>query len=762
MNRSPIGTNQRVIVICVKYSDAATTRMANASDWATVLNNQVSAFYGRATYNQTTFQFEVPSGGPADGWFSLGYPSSSYSWRGTGQDAIRLADPYVNFANYDRVLVITNWPDFGGQGTWGWAWAVGDGIEYYDMSTTPATGQRVMSLSIVNEWVASAFGETGDAGAAVAGHELGHQLDVQTHYGDLRFAPGPGRDTITPWDIMGLSPFQRHFLGWAKRERGWLAAARVTTVGAPVPPASIDQTVRVKPLETSTPNGTQLIRIPFSNGTPFSGLVVENRQATNGDEQLPASGILLSLVDESPNVWYGFKDIVLEDSSAPGNLDAAPLGVGQGYVDSGYGISVDVTNQVGADYDVRVRYQMPANRSDPAITPWGAPPWETPDIWIDSQKNGWDTYRYTDSAGNPTGQGDDAWVNHANRVYVRIRNLGAQVATNVRVQVFVNQPPGLGDAGPDWAPIGAIVFASVPAGGAPVQDFVLWTPTVAAHTCLRAVIDDQVGELSSTNNMAQENVALFETSTGSPWEPVELKLNVYNPHQGERTTASFVVSDIPEGWGVIVDPPQLELDPGGSGSVFFAAHPAGPPDIEDERLRAILDKYQAGFIGKPSIQAVVPYADTFVPIGGVDVWVHMVDRTELSLKATGDPQKVEVTGQLRPAVAEAIIAIDAVDEGGTSTVTHLRTNADGIYSGIVGSDKPLRSVQALFAGDATNRSAESDEVKTDGMGTGPSDGGSGGGGTGGRTGCRTSAAIQAVVLIVVAIGLVSLVGSALG
>jgi M6 family metalloprotease-like protein len=710
MNRSPIGLNQRTIVICVKYSDVATTRLANGSDWATLLNSQVNTFYTRATYNQTGFQFESPTGAPANGWFSLGYPRANYSWRQTGLDAVRLADPYVNYANYDRVAVITNSPDFSGQGAWGAGWAVGEGVEFYDGSTTPATGMRVMSLSVVNEWVASYAGETGDAAAAVVGHELGHQLDLQTHYGDVRFAPGIGRDTITPWDIMGLSPFQRHFLGWAKSERGWLASARIATVGAPTTSALIDQTIRVKPLETATNSGTQLIKVPFSNGAPFSGLVVENRQASNGDEQIPESGILLSLVDESPNVWYGFKDIVLDDATAPGNNNAAPLGVGQGYADPGYGINVDVTNQVGTDYDVRVRYQTPANRPDPAITPWGAPPWETADIWIDSQRNGWDTYRYKDAAGNPIGQGDDAWVNHANRVYVRIRNVGAQVATNVRVQVFVNQPPGMGDAGPSWAPIGAIIFPSVPAGGAPVQDFVLWTPTIDAHTCLRAIIDDMPGELSSTNNSAQENVSLFETSTGSPWEPIEMKLQVFNPHQGEPTTATFQVRDVPEGWSVIVDPPSLDLDPGGSGSVYFAAHAAGPPGIEDERLQAILEKYQPGFIGKPSIVAMVPYADTFVPIGGVDVWVHLVERTEIDLRAQGDEREIEVSGQIRPAIGEAVIAIDARDGDGEPTVWHVRTNADGIFEGRFELKTRVRTVQASFAGDDVNRSAESDVI----------------------------------------------------
>lgn len=711
MNRSPIGVNQRVIVICVTYSDAATTRLAQASDWVTLLNAQTNNFYTRATYNQTSFTFEGPVGAPGNGWLALGYASSGYNFGTTGRDAIRLADPFVNFASYDRVCVITNSAGFGGQGGAGFGWPVGEGAEYFDMSTTPATGMRIMSLCITNEWVASYAGENGDAGAAVIGHELGHQLSLPTHYGDVRFSPGLSRDTITPWDIMGLSPLQRHFLGWAKGERGWLAGARIQTIGAPTTPALIDQTIRVKPLETATNSGTQLIKVPFSNATPFNGLVVENRQAINGDEQLPASGVLLSTVNESPNVWYGYRDIVIEDPSAPGDLNQAPLGAGQSYAEAEYGINIDVVSQVGTDYDVRVRYQMPTSRADPAITPWGAPPYETPDIWIDSDKNGWDVYRYKDAAGNPIGQGDDAWVNHQNRVYVRIRNLGTQAASNVRVQVEVNQPPGMGDAGPGWAGIGTIIFGTVPAGGATVQDFVLWTPTVGAHTCIRATIEDSPGELSTTNNRAQENVSAFETSTGSPWEPIEMKLMVYNPHQDERTTAQFVVRDVPEGWGIVIDPPELELDPGGSGSVYFAAHPAGPPDIEDERLNEVLRKYQPGFIGKPSIEAMVPYADTFVPIGGVDVWVHLVERTDLDVKARAEDKEIQVSGQLRPAVAEAVIAIEARGLRGKPSIWHAQTNADGVFEARLPAKTRIQTIQASFAGDDIYRSAESEVVE---------------------------------------------------
>ncbi len=111
-----IGKNQKMLVICVKFSNVSTTRLAKSSDWVTLLNQEVSGYYKQATFNQTTFKFESPSGTPGNGWFDLGYPDTSYEFFKTAQYAINLIDPHVNFASYDRVLVITNWPHYGGIG----------------------------------------------------------------------------------------------------------------------------------------------------------------------------------------------------------------------------------------------------------------------------------------------------------------------------------------------------------------------------------------------------------------------------------------------------------------------------------------------------------------------------------------------------------------------------------------------------------------------------------------------------------------------
>jgi hypothetical protein len=90
--------------------------------------------------------------------------------------------------------------------------------------------------------------------------------------------------------------------------------------------------------------------------------------------------------------------------------------------------------------------------------------------------------------------------------------------------------------------------------------------------------------------------------------------------------------------------------------------------------------------------------------------VHLVERTELDLKAEGDESEIGLNGQIRPAIAEAVIAIDMRDADGESYVRHVRTNADGIFEDRFSPKSEVRTVQASFAGDETHRSAESEVI----------------------------------------------------
>lgn len=701
-----LGTQQRVLVICVKWKDVAGTRLPTANDWVNLLNNETNNFYNQATFNQTNFHFETPQGPgvPVDGWFTLDYNLNDFDdkpdskFRTVGQAAIDLADPFVDFSQYHRVLVITNKPKFGGKGTQGpWWWKTNEGTEKNFKEDGDTVGKRLMTLAMVNEWE-DGLGTAFDDAASVVAHELGHNVKVRTHYTDIKWFPGTKLDAVTPWDIMGESPSLNHFLGWAKADRQWIPAASVQTVGPPSG-ADIDTTITLKPQETGT-NGVQAIKIPFTKEGPFQGYVVENRRKINGDENLPNEGVLISLVNENPDTVQPC--LVVPDPGTPNKMNQAPLEVGDSFNDPTYNITINVVSQTGNDYKVRVQYKLPPNaKPDPMIIPWGHPPHETVDIWIDSEKNGWGTYKYTDANGNPVGNGDDAWVDHNNRVYVRVRNIGPGVATNVKVGVYRNHPPGMGAKGDDWKKVGIIVFPSI-LPGQTVEDYVKWKPTVGKHTCLKAIIEDIPGELSTANNLAQENVSHFYTTPGSPYKPVGLQMMVRNPLAAETTPVHFHVRDIPDGWTVSVDPVSMELAPGGIGYVNFTVYPP-----EEDR---------PGMTGKPKIEALVPYADTFISIGGVDTWVNLVNPTTLTLglvsgRTVQVGQRVAVEGRLTPAIANARIAVE-FSIGEQSEIVYANTDANGGFSaGFTPTTAGLWKAQAFYDGSDMQAPAESAPVR---------------------------------------------------
>ena len=334
--------------------------MANSSEWVSLLTSQVNTFYDQATFHTTDFTFELPPdqpGGPADGWFSLGYAVSGYRYTKTGQDAINLVDSFVDFAQYNGVLVVTNNSGFGCQTLSGSWWKTTRGSERVRLESGVAVHERQMGLSIINEWHNHDYGLSYDEAVAVAVHEIRHQLDLPTHYADLQWSPGMTRDSITRWDVMGLSPFQHHFLGWAKADRQWLTPGRIRTVGPPLD-HDIDTTITLAPLEQDV-NAIQLIKVPLAT-VPFVGYVVENRQQINGDQGLPSAGVLVSLVDENPMVIYGQKVIVMDNEPSPGSLlDGAALGVGGSFSDNERNISISVASSTDNNYDVRIQYPLP-------------------------------------------------------------------------------------------------------------------------------------------------------------------------------------------------------------------------------------------------------------------------------------------------------------------------------------------------------------------------------------------------------------------
>lgn len=325
----------------------------------------------------------------------------------------------------------------------------------------------------------------------------------------------------------------------------------------------------------------------------------------NGDfaNGIPDEGVLIERVVVGGDPWVTLQ--------APTGLNRNSLWkVGQTFDGGSDGILIVVTQQFDEDnYCITVRYDKRANQPDVALHPWTSPPgdtWETTDIWVDSPVNGYDTYRYgswNDLWGNPVprGNGDDPAVGMVNRLYARVRNVGTQTATDVKVNWEITDPPGLGIAGANgWAPIGSVdknqfpALASI-AAGAYVDVYVEWTPNFALtpeqlaegrfsfHTCVRVKLDTVAGETVVGNqdgDREQENINYFQAVTdGGDTAVFDGVIRLRNDDLVNKKYFYLnYETDVPDAWLVNVNNGVMgvELQPNEVREIPVVIKPQGP------------------------------------------------------------------------------------------------------------------------------------------------------------------------------------------
>lgn len=283
----------------------------SADEWQVILNKDVNAYYSRATYGQTTFEFvvlkkpwitwssvtilgitiKVPSFDLWEllygkGWWAS--PHSFQDWcnsdskgdcKGGGPDpriyALQIAEKFVGIdelKKYDppRMAALDNIHNRGAQIIW------------------PTYKGKIFAAVGVREDVDDKLA------VAILSHELGHSVGLP----DLYDSPGMG-----DWDIMAWDPPYNHFSAWAKRHVVWMPDDAVVTI---LPPESKKEVTKVDlgalAIPPTTTNPKRVVRIPFTSLDldRFLGYHVECRLRINGDENLPQEGILIISVDEDP------------------------------------------------------------------------------------------------------------------------------------------------------------------------------------------------------------------------------------------------------------------------------------------------------------------------------------------------------------------------------------------------------------------------------------------------------------------------------
>ena len=335
-------------------------------------------------------------------------------------------------------------------------------------------------------------------------------------------------------------------------------------------------------------------------------------------------------------------------------------------------------------YRVRVSWGQPGSWFDLETRRWqNPPPYESEDIWIDSEENGWGVYEHSDAAanpgvpGNPVLNGDRPWVGHDNRVMARVWNHGDIAQNNVRVDFAEVVPPGQS---------GGYTFdtdyVNIPAGGSAIATGI-WRPKKVPaneHGCVAAQVEYRdwdlsaqvIGERNQNNNTAQENIGDFYVSASSPYESIELPFEFASPLP-DPCEMSFRAHGLEPGWSLRVEPYRFRLQPGESmqGRVLLEAEDTVPlEDPEEGSLAPTI-----------SLEAMVRIGCTWEPIGGFSMIAHTVRRSEMDV--TVDPAGggthvgVEARDTVGPIVrANVAVALVLGDERVVS-VTRFETDADG-------------------------------------------------------------------------------------
>jgi immune inhibitor A len=208
-------------------------------------------------------------------------------------DAVRLADPTVDFSQFDgdgdgvvdHVIVVHAGSAQEEQSSntnliWSHRWSVADAEP-----GQPGTQRLVADGVQIYGYIMTA--ETSPVGVFV--HELGHDLGLPDLYDTDGSSEGVGE-----WDVMGSGSWNgapsgsvpAHFGAPSKFELGWIT------------PIVVDQALPGQAIAQVEDNA-QAFKLVVRTGTNEESFVVENRQQVGFDRALPGDGLLIWHVDHS-------------------------------------------------------------------------------------------------------------------------------------------------------------------------------------------------------------------------------------------------------------------------------------------------------------------------------------------------------------------------------------------------------------------------------------------------------------------------------
>lgn len=309
------GTIKNLVVLC-QFSDHDGTKIRAREDYDVVFNTiggdptlaptgSVKDYFTETSYGTVTLNSTVVA------WVTLPNTEAYYAngQHGTGSyptnaqrmvmDALNLADPLVNFGEFDSdndgyidaITIIHSGyaaETGGGGGNWIWShkwalWAVPGG--QWTSADDNGAGAKVKVYDYHTEAALWSTSGTGITRIGVICHETGHFFGLPDLYDTDQSSEGIGSYCLmaNSWGFDFSQRHPPHFSAWCKQQLGWVTPTVITngTYNAP------------RVAETPT-----LFRI--NQGYPAGEyLLIENRQPFGFENNMPQGGLCIWHIDEN-------------------------------------------------------------------------------------------------------------------------------------------------------------------------------------------------------------------------------------------------------------------------------------------------------------------------------------------------------------------------------------------------------------------------------------------------------------------------------
>lgn len=213
----------------------------------------------------------------------------------------------------------------------------------------------------------------------------------------------------------------------------------------------------------------------------------------------------------------------------------------------------------------------------PSYVGFDSPMYDSVDLYVsnDDSTPGWNALINVDTPGG----GSTGFENH---VYCRVRNVGDEIARNVKVKVSYTKASA---APVDWIEIGEISYGSLAIGESKMNDpYLGWSIPPKAqgeyidHFCLKAEITSD-NDVNPYNNIVQSNITY---AAYDPLNPQFFHFMVGNPTKETIPVQIKVDSELPRGWETHVD--QMEIKKLEPGEQHMARIHIGMPAGADKKL----------------------------------------------------------------------------------------------------------------------------------------------------------------------------------